>query len=361
MIAKRSHFEALAILLVLLTGCSLNNPDGSPTPPMPAQMVLALAIPTSTHAPTIPAPTATKIAPSATIPPPTQTPVPLTPTPTSPALGHTLTRPSDSMIMAYVPGGIYKMGSTDDEVSFAVQICNKFVQKCRWEWFSDQQPGHTVTLDSFWIDRTEVTNAQYTQCVSTGACNPPWSARSFTRTSYYEDSAFADYPVMYTTWVDAEAYCSWAGAHLPTEAEWEYAARGPERWWYPWGDEFDGTQLNYCDHNCPITDWKDNRFDYGYADTAPVGSFPSGESWCGALDMAGNVWGWVADWYGEYPADHQLNPAGPVDGDVKVLRGGSWDHEPCEPLSAYRTWFHPSSTYSEWNVCPGFRCTQDTE
>ena len=120
MIAKRSHFEALAILLVLLTGCSLNNPDGSPTPPMPAQMVLALAIPTSTHAPTIPAPTATKIAPSATIPPPTQTPVPLTPTPTSPALGHTLTRPSDSMIMAYVPGGIYKMGSTDDEVSFAM-------------------------------------------------------------------------------------------------------------------------------------------------------------------------------------------------------------------------------------------------
>ena len=199
MLTKRRHFEALAILLVLFTGCSLNNPDGSPTQSMPDQTMPTLTLPISTHTPTTPLPTPTKIPPSPTIPPPTATPVPHTPTPTSPALGNTLTRTVDGMVMAFVPSGTFMMGSTDDEVEFAVQICNKFVRDCRWEWFSDQQPTHTVNLDSYWIDSTEVTNAQYAQCVDAGVCNPPWSTRSYTRVSYFGDRVYDDYPVMYVT------------------------------------------------------------------------------------------------------------------------------------------------------------------
>lgn len=218
--------------------------------------------------------------------------------------GDTWTRPTDGMVMVYVPEGTLRWGSDAGQ--------------------DGTQARHTVRLDGFWIDRTEVTNAQYALCVEAGGCDPPLSVDSYTRKSYYGNSTYAGYPMLGVSWSDADRYCVWAGGRLPTEAEWEHAARGEEGYTYPWGDTFDGTRLNYCDANCPL-DWRDREHDGGYADTAPVGSYESGASWVGALDLAGNVWEWVGDRYAdEYAPAFQMNPIRPRAGELRVLRGGGW-------------------------------------
>jgi len=231
--------------------------------------------------------------------PPANTPAAtaiLSPTPIpAPVLGDTWLRPADGMVMVYVPAGEFQMGSTEAEVDAALELCNQYYRGCERRWFEDERPIHPVALDGFWIDQTEVTNAQYARCVAAGACDPPAESGSSSRDSYYGNSAYEDYPVIWVSWDDAVDYCAWAGGRLPTEAEWEYAARGPEGRTFPWGDGFDGTRLNYCDANCEL-DWSDGAVDDGYADTAPVGSYPAGASWVGALDLAGNVWEWVVDW-----------------------------------------------------------------
>jgi formylglycine-generating enzyme required for sulfatase activity len=240
------------------------------------------------------------------------------------ALGDTWTRPADGMVMIYVPAGEFQMGSTTSD---------------------DEEPVHTVALDGFWLDRTEVTNAQYGKCVTADKCDP----------SYYSgDSRFNgdDQPVVGVSWHDAVAYCEWAGGRLPTEAEWEYAARGPEALTYPWGNTFDGTRLNFCDKNCTY-DWAEKSVNDSYEFTAPVGSYPDGASWTGALDLAGNVWEWVADWYGSYPSGRQVNPTGPQSGEYRVLRGGSWYSYEYLTRGAYRDWYAPADTR---NDIFGFRC-----
>jgi len=217
---------------------------------------------------------------------------------------------------------------------------------------------HTVALDGFWIDRAEVTNTQYQQCVESGACDPPAESGSYTRDSYYGNNAYADYPVIWVNWQQAVDYCEWAGARLPTEAEWEYAARGPEGRVFPWGDQFDGMRLNYCDANCKFG-WADDAVDDGYADTAPVGSHPSGASWCEALDMAGNVYEWVADWYDSnyYVSSPSRNPTGPSSGEYRGLRGSSWFCDPRYAHGGFRSWYTPVASSAD----RGFRCARDPQ
>jgi len=294
------------------------------------------------------------------IPTPTDVPSPLTtPTPEGGSLGDTWTRPADGMVMVYVPGGVFQMGSTVAEIDAAFEQCEQRHggNTCHRSDFEDEFPQHSVTLDDFWIDQTEVTNAQYRRCVEVGSCEPPDIAGSDARDTYYRSSDYDDYPVLYINSYQAAQYCSWAEARLPTEAEWEYAAGGPEERGFPWGDEFDGTRLNYCDVNC-TNDWADKTVDDGYADTAPAGNYPEGVSWCGALDMAGNVFEWVADWYGDYPAEPQVNPSGPSSGEYRVIRGGSWDDAPYQVRTTNRYELLPNI---QWADYVGFRCAKNFE
>jgi formylglycine-generating enzyme required for sulfatase activity len=274
----------------------------------------------------------------------------------APRPGDTRPRPADGMTLVYVPAGEFTMGSTYEQSSYALALCREYGKLnsagyCTAASFDNEKPAHVVALDGFWIDRTEVTNGQYQRCVAAGACTPPVDLGSYTRASYYGDPAYTNYPVVWVTQQQAADYCAWAGAQLPTEAQWEYAARGPQSLLFPWGNTFDGTRLNYCDASCTAGP-NDPRVNDGYPDTAPVGSFPTGVSWCGALDLAGNVREWVADWYGGYPAARQVNPTGPASGTSHIPRGGCWLDTPDNTRGANRG--ENSTDYTRHKV--GFRC-----
>jgi eukaryotic-like serine/threonine-protein kinase len=269
-----------------------------------------------------------------TIPPvpPTNTPVP-TPTPV-PKAGDTRIRGRDGMTMVYVPAGEFRMGFTDAEVDDAKSYrC----MGCKREWFTDAQPQHTVYLDAFWIDKTVVTNAHYRKCVEAGTCIPP-SVEVFTVT--YEDPSKDNHPVAWVTWDDAKTYCQWAGGRLPTEAEWEKAARGTDGRAYPWGNsEPNNNKAQY----------------YGYGgQTVAVGSKLAGASPYGALDMAGNVWEWVADWYGSdyYSKSPSQNPQGPSSGEYRLVRGGSTLKGEHTLRTSYRFGIGPTDKGAD----AGFRC-----
>jgi formylglycine-generating enzyme required for sulfatase activity len=256
--------------------------------------------------------------------------------------------------MALVPAGQFEMGADAD---IAIRACLDLCPDCECTYglFGNEEPPHLVYLDEFYIDLYEVTNGRYAECVRDGVCDPPLSMASRARQSYYRDPAYADYPVIYVTWFMAEAYCEWRGGSLPTEAQWEKAARGTAGIIYPWGKYFDDNRGNFCDANCTLNkankDWDD-----GYADTAPVGSYPSGCSTYGLFDMGGNVIEWVKDWYGisyyaESPSD---NPTGPVEGVYRSLRGGAWYYSADYMRTTNRVRTSPENA----NDRIGFRCVR---
>lgn len=272
------------------------------------------------------------------------------------AAGATITSEKDGMLQVYVPEGEFEMGSVESYSQATVTSCVNFgdyLSDCQ-KGFADEKPAHTVYLNSFWIDRSEVTNAMYEKCVSAGACQAPFDNGSYTRENYYPNDQYAQFPVIYVDWYMARAYCAWAGRRLPSEAEWEKAARGTDGRIYPWGDENPSEhRLNFCDRRCSF-DWADQSVDDGYFDTAPVGSYPEGASPYGLVDMAGNVWEWVADWYAEdyYSQTLYDNPTGPSSGEYRVLRGGSWNSNNDNVRSIYRCRNSPDSAINKY----GFRC-----
>lgn len=229
--------------------------------------------------------------------------------------------------MVRVPGGALQMGC---DTANPAEVCA-----------ADAQPVHGVTLDAYWIDLYEVTNGQYGVCVQAGACAAPSRWSSALRARYYGNYLYNSYPVLYVSWHDAASYCAWAGKRLPTEAEWEKAARGAGgELAYPWGN---GAPT--CYHA---------NFQGCLYDTAAVGSHGAGASPYGVQDMAGNVWEWVADWYAEdyYAHAPASNPRGPAEGTERVVRGGSWFEEARWVHSTARVADLPTARYDRL----GFRC-----
>jgi formylglycine-generating enzyme required for sulfatase activity len=211
--------------------------------------------------------------------------------------------------------------------------------------YLDAQPTHEVCFEQgYWIDRYEVTNAQYANCVAAGACSP-------LDTTQYSAATFANHPVSLISWKQAAAYAAWRDARLPTEAEWEYAARGPDALKYPWGNTFDATKLNFCDVNC-VFNLRITNYDDGFSETSPGGNYPSGASWVGAFDMLGNINEWTNTIYDlerfPYPydrADGRENEG--VSTSPRVIRGCWWGCvDVVQMYAAFRSWGDPDLHYA---------------
>jgi serine/threonine-protein kinase len=281
-------------------------PTDTPEPPTATlEAVEPTTEPTDEASDALPAATPTE----EPTPEPTQPPPPPTPEPAPPRPG-----------MVFIPAGSFQMGSSDGP--------------------ANEQPEHTVQLDAFFIDRTEVTNAEYRRCVEAGSCTAAQSADSFTISGYRDDPAFNDHPVISVDWNQARAYCRFDGKRLPSEAEWEYAAGGPDNLTWPWGNTFDA---GLSAASSP--------------DVQAVGSFPGGASPFGLLDMAGNVNEWVEDsfspdFYANSPGSNPVNASG----SEQIFRGGSF----ANPDGAFYTTsrrYTNARTFSEVDV--GFRCAQN--
>jgi len=274
--------------------------------------------------------------PEATITPtslPTETLIPASSLSLTPYLTETATGIPNEIVeqgvpMVIVPAGEFKMGSDS--------------------YKADEKPAHTVYLDAFYIDRYKVTNVFYKTCVDASVCAPPKYMNSYLRPNYYGDTKYDNYPFVAADWYAAKTYCEWRGARLPTEAEWEKAARGTDQRTYPWGEGIDQSRANYNNNN---------ETNY-VGDTSKVDNYASGVSPYGAYDMAGNVWEWVADLYdGNYYSSllgATKNPLGPTVGEFRVVRGGSWNSNDYSLRSSYRSWLNPTNA----TIYVGFRCAR---
>ncbi len=221
--------------------------------------------------------------------------------------------------MAVVPAGEFMMGSPTGD--------------------SDEQPAHKVYVETFSMDKYEVTVGQYAAFLQAKGIDPPSDWKTMNQSVHQKR------PVANVDWADAFAYCKWAGKRLPTEAEWEKAARGTDDRLYPWGNEAP-TPLHA---NFGKSDWNNHGV------LAPIGTFEAGKSPYGMYDMAGNVWEWVSDWYDYdyYKTSPSQNPAGPSSGGTKVIRGGAWNSNPRAMRSANRSLISPTDQGLD-----GFRCAK---
>jgi len=207
--------------------------------------------------------------------------------------------------------------------------------------FSDEVPMREVFISAFYIDLTEVTYERYKKYIDSRGVEPPpdcgFSGPRWNGKEFYPE--WANHPVTCITWLEARDFCDWAGKRLPTEAEWEKAARGTKGRIWPWGDKWDKEKLNS-----------------GSKQTLPVGNFPKGKSPFGALDMAGNAFEWVNDYYNEayYPTAPDRNPQGPSTGEDRVLKGGSFASEQILTRCSYRSHLKPDVR----KIYNGFRCAQ---
>lgn len=236
-----------------------------------------------------------------------------------PGAGDVRISEMDGMEMVFVPAGEFEMGTALSDLRSD----------------ADEGPLHTIYLDEYWIDRTEVTNAMYNLCIAAGDCTEP------AQSQYYLQSEYADHPIIGVSWDQARIYCGWAGRRLPSEAEWEKAARGTDGRLYPWGDSSPAGDLANFNQLVNLT--------------TPVGTYPKGASPYGALDMAGNAWEWTLDGYdpGFYSISPAQNPLSESPVNRRVLRGGNWDSNAEGIRSANRFWAYPGR-----NDTDGFRCAQ---
>ena len=239
----------------------------------------------------------------------------------------------------------------------------------------NEKPSHNVSLNAFCMDLYETTAKEYKACSDVGKCRRPSNEVEWPKITPADRKLYAplctfgkpeleDHPINCVNFAMAETYCKAQGKRLPTEAEWEYATRGPDGRVYPWGDEAPTPKhVNACGSECVAWGQKHGvalpalyPADDGYPTTAPVGKFEAGRSRFGPYDVAGNVWEWVADWYAPYTADAQTSPKGPDSGDKKVIRGGAWN-------GSFASWLRPSFRYAQdpaaLSYGIGFRCAAD--
>jgi len=232
-----------------------------------------------------------------------------------------------ALLMVLVPAGCCTMGSTEAQLLPAEESCLRFygdLVGCPHKFTDSEQPVHQVCFDKpFWMSQTEITNRQY-------------GSSSQQSEEMYRGP---DWPRDTVSWAAAQAFCQKAGLRLPTEAEWEYAARGPDNLIYPWGNTFESESLAF-----------------GMLNPSDVGAHPAGRSWVGANDLSGSILEWVADWYAPYPTEPQQNPQGPSAGEQRVARGGAWfSYAPFQLRAAQR---YPQDPAFATSII-GFRCAAD--
>ena len=369
-------------LLSLLSNCTLfpKVDNNNPHIPAPTKIVTmqgtsntrpAISITPSAHATLSPTPSKTNFWKIVT---PTLTPTPtpsLSPTISlTPILRNDLakTREKDGMEMVYVPAGEFIVGSSQEDID---ALMRNTCPDCNPYGFEDEMPKHSVYLDGFWIDKYEVTNQQFSVFVKDSGYETDAEKAGYS-TLYLLGKGWQlinganwqhpqgpgstihdlmQHPVVHVSQHDAQAYCEWVGGRLPTEAEWEKAARGPNGRIYPWGNEFDSSYANVDDETIATeaqVNCGSNGCD-GFEQTSPVGSFPKDASVYGVMDMAGNVLEYTNSFFKEYPYDPEDGREDPNEDGILVLRGGSWlstiNH------SAYRTWGEPNISF-----LVGFRC-----
>ena len=340
--------------------------DASPDADAPPTAVFTFDTPTVAPAATT-APQQSPTALPTPTPAATATPEPTsTPQPSPTSLPPVITVPGGSMTL--VAGGFFQMGAAADAL---LATCETFSADCRRDWFTSAEPVHTVLVAPFYLDTYEVTNAAYVEflnaiggevavCQGQACLDPDQSRIGWDNGTATVAVDRAQSPATGATWYGAAAFCAWRDARLPTEAEWEKAAAWDDAaaaaHRFPWGDDFHGQRLNFCDATCAAEHanvaWND-----GYAVAAPVGNYEDGRGPSGHYDLAGNVWEWVADWYDPayYATSPDADPTGPETGEQKVVRGGSWYDTATFTLSAVRL----SSPPTNADATLGFRCAAD--